>query len=55
MIAAPIMITLQKTGAQGAYCSIHVATAPELEGRGGGYYFQCKQFPVNPVGHDEAR
>jgi retinol dehydrogenase 14 len=46
MIAAPIMITIQKTPAQGAYCSVHVATSPELEGLGGAYYVQSKKYPL---------
>lgn len=41
-LGAPIMKTLQKTPAEGAYCSIYAATAPELEGKGGLYLFHCQ-------------
>ena len=41
-LVAPFLMTLQKTPHEGAYCSIHVATAPELEGIGGKFYFHCK-------------
>ena len=40
-IATPIMLTLQKTPPQGAFCTLHVATAQELEGRGGLYFANC--------------
>lgn len=35
---APVLLALQKTPSQGAYCSIHVATNPMLEGLGGLYF-----------------
>ena len=38
-LAAPIMMTLQKTPEEGAYCSVHVATSPELNALAGGEYF----------------
>jgi retinol dehydrogenase-12/retinol dehydrogenase-13 len=44
---APLLLLLQKTPHEGAYCSIHVATAPELEGVGGKYFFHC--VPVDPA------
>ena len=38
MLATPILMFMQKTPLQGAYCSIHVATSPDLEGIGGLYF-----------------
>lgn len=38
LLATPILMFMQKTPLQGAYCSIHVATSPDLEGIGGLYF-----------------
>ena len=48
-IAAPFMKLIQKTPEQGAYCSVHVATAKELEGIGGKYYFNCDEGILGPA------
>ena len=50
--AAPFLMLLQKTPHEGAYCSIHVATAPELEGIGGKYFFHCKASLPAPCAQD---
>lgn len=52
-IATPIMMTLQKTPPQGAFCTLHVATAPELEGRGGKYFANCLETRASPGGTSE--
>jgi len=52
-IAAPFMWTLQKTPKQGASCSIHVATSPKLEGKGGGYYFNSRKSPYGKAALDD--
>lgn len=47
-LATPIMKTLQKTPEEGAYCTIHVATSPEVDKeRGGDMYFHCSVFPTS--------
>ncbi len=55
-LAAPIMCTLQKTPAQGAYCSVHVASAPELSDLPGGeYFFHCRSVaPSEAASNGEA-
>lgn len=35
------MRLVEKTPAEGAYTSVHVATAPELQGVGGKYFVHC--------------
>ena len=42
-LATPIMLTLQKTPPQGAYCTIHLAISPLLEGRGGAYFVNSEE------------
>ena len=49
MIATPFMKLIQKTPGQGAYCSVYVATAKELEGVGGKYYFNCAEGILGPA------
>ena len=49
MIATPFMKLIQKTPSQGAYCSVHVAIAEELEGVGGKYFFNCKEGLLGPA------
>jgi retinol dehydrogenase 12 len=39
----PLQISVRKSPAQGAYTSVHVATSSTLVGKGGGYYFHCRQ------------
>jgi NAD(P)-dependent dehydrogenase (short-subunit alcohol dehydrogenase family) len=41
-LATPVMLTLQKTPPQGAYCTVHVATSQNLEGSGGQYFVNCE-------------
>jgi retinol dehydrogenase-12/retinol dehydrogenase-13 len=54
-LAAPIMCLLQKTPAQGAYCSVHVATAPELQDlRGGEYFLNSHVEKVSAAANNEA-
>ena len=48
------MMTLQKTPAQGAYCSVHVATSGALTGKSGDYYFHCDKWKVNSAANNEA-
>ncbi len=55
MLAAPIMCTLQKTPEQGAFCSVHVATSPSLDGlRGGEHFFHCRPARVSEAAQSEA-
>ena len=53
-VSWPILIFIQKTGGQGAFCSVHVATSPDLNNSGGKYYFNCKSIPLNSVASDES-
>lgn len=53
-LATPIMRTLQKTPPEGAYCSLHAATAPELSGlRGGEYFMNCRPVAASEAAADE--
>lgn len=52
-IATPIMMTLQKTPAEGAYNSIHVATSLELKDIGGLYFFHCRAIQVGQAALDD--
>ena len=40
-ISQPLMRLVEKSPAEGAYTSVHVATAPELQGIGGKYFVHC--------------
>ena len=51
-IATPIMSLLRKTPSEGAYTSIHVATSPDLEGRGGMYFHHCRPVPTGACATD---
>lgn len=53
-ICSPYTVPLRKTAVEGAYTSIHLATAPELEGKGGQYYFHCQPIPTGPCALDKA-
>ena len=45
-LATPVMKTLQKTPGEGAFCSVHVATAPSLQGVGGRFFVHCDSVPL---------
>lgn len=54
-LAAPIMLLLQKTPAQGAYCSLYCATNPELEldeRYHGQYFMNCRLTKSSPASYD---
>lgn len=51
---SPIARVLMLSEADGAKTSIHVATAPELEGVTGRYFDKAKEVRSNPAGSDEA-
>jgi hypothetical protein len=51
-ISGPLLMMLRKTPAEGAYTSIHVATAVELEGIGGEYFFHCRPSTINKCAKD---
>jgi retinol dehydrogenase-12 len=53
-LVAPFLLMLQKTPHEGAYCTIHVATAPELEGIGGRFFFHCQEITPAPCALDAA-
>ena len=57
-ICAPILRTMQKTPPEGAYCSVIVATSPELplhpRKYGGQLFFHGKVVPVSAAGLDDA-
>lgn len=60
-LCAPILQTLQKTPEEGAYCSVIVATDPELRLRrhlpvkyGGQLFFHGEVIPVSAAGMDDA-
>lgn len=53
-LAAPIMMTLQKTPVQGAWCTVHVATSAETSTMTGQYFFHNTVQKVNPCVNDEA-
>jgi hypothetical protein len=40
-LSQPLMRLVEKSPAEGAYTSVHVATAPELRGVGGKYFVHC--------------
>ena len=51
-VAAPIMLLLQKTPPQGAYCSIYAATDPDLpfnENTSGQLLFHCRVSQVSDI------
>ena len=54
-LGTPFMLAMQKTPAQGAYCTVFVATSGTLRGQSGNYYFHCKKERVNAAAnnHDE--
>jgi len=49
-IFTPIMKTLQKTPSEGAYCSLHVATSPLVQGITGEYFFHSKPCAAGKPG-----
>jgi retinol dehydrogenase-12 len=51
-LGSPLLLMLRKTPAEGAYTSIHVATAVELEGIGGEYFFHCRPSIMNECAKD---
>ena len=51
-LCTPIMLLFRKIRAQGAWTSIHVATAPELEGVGGKYFLHCASVPASVAAYD---
>jgi NAD(P)-dependent dehydrogenase (short-subunit alcohol dehydrogenase family) len=42
-----------KSADKGAVCSVYLACSPEVEGKTGGYYIDCKQTKTNPVTYDQ--
>jgi retinol dehydrogenase 12 len=52
-LCPPSVVPLRKTAAEGAYTSTHLATAPELEGKGGQYYFHCRAVSPGPCAMDD--
>ena len=51
-LSSPIMSLLRKTPPEGAYTSIHVATSPELEGKGGLYFHHCEAVSTGLCAQD---
>lgn len=47
-VSQPLMRLVEKSPAEGAYTSVYVATAPELQGIGGKYFVHCSpvQMPA---------
>jgi retinol dehydrogenase 12 len=45
-ISQPLMRIVEKSPAEGAYTTVHVATAPELQGIGGKYFVHCADVPM---------
>lgn len=50
---SPVARLLVLTEEEGAKTSIHVATAPELDGVTGRYFDKCAEAKPNPASHDE--
>lgn len=54
---SPILASIQKTPPEGAYTSVHVATAPELAAQpckyAGKLFFHCELFPVSEAAMDD--
>jgi retinol dehydrogenase 12 len=50
----PLITRFLASAAVGARTSVHLATAPELAGRSGGYYAACRPREPNPVSRDAA-
>jgi len=48
-IGTPFMISPE----QGARTTVHVASAPELEGKSGGYYAKCRPAKSTPAARDD--
>ena len=53
-LSQPLMRLLEKSPAEGAYTSIHVATAPELQGVSGQYFVHCAAVEMPAVAQQEA-
>jgi len=53
----PVWLILRKSANQGASTSVHCATSPEVNGRGGEYFQHCDVIASSDVSHskDEAR
>lgn len=49
-LASPFMLSAES----GAKTSVHVASAPELEGHSGGYYVRCREAKPNAAASDPA-
>lgn len=57
MLAAPLMVLLQKTPEEGAYCSIYAATDPDIiedASKKGQYFFHCAVEPTGAAAKDSA-
>jgi NAD(P)-dependent dehydrogenase (short-subunit alcohol dehydrogenase family) len=52
MLAYPIMICLQKTPAQGAYCSIYAATDPDVPQMNGGFFANSRMVAPSAAAED---
>lgn len=51
-LCTPLMLPFRKIRAHGALTSVHVATAPELEGIGGKYFFHCESVSASEAAYD---
>jgi NAD(P)-dependent dehydrogenase (short-subunit alcohol dehydrogenase family) len=54
-LASPMMKWLQKTGPEGAYCTVFAATAKEMAGIGGKYLFHCQLESFSQAAQDEKK
>ena len=52
-LSQPLMRLIEKSPAEGAYTSIHVATAPELQGVSGQYFVHCAAVEMPAAAQQE--
>lgn len=50
----PLMRPFGRNAERGAESSIYLCGSPEVEGRSGGYYYDCKELALLPVAQDSA-
>ena len=49
-IVSPLLLLLRKTPSEGSYTSVFVATASQIEGVGGKYFYHCKAIRCGECG-----
>jgi NAD(P)-dependent dehydrogenase (short-subunit alcohol dehydrogenase family) len=52
-VAQKLIWPFARTAAKGAETGVYLATSPEVEGKSGGYYFNCKPHEPKPWAQDD--